>query len=57
MYKVVDRSYSIKDVDKNVRNIFSWKWLEEKDCNGESLSDYVQKIDQLGYALCGATIS
>jgi hypothetical protein len=47
MYKILDRTANIKEVDRGLKNIFSWKWLENKDFNGDFLSDYVRKIDQM----------
>ena len=44
--------YDIKVIDKGLKNKFKWNWLEEKDCNGMFLSEWVRKIDISGKALC-----
>ncbi|XP_060789431.1 uncharacterized protein LOC132894118 isoform X2 [Neoarius graeffei] len=51
-YKQVDRSADIRRMEGRVKNKFKWSWLEEKDANGDFLSDYLWKVDRPGYALC-----
>ena len=50
----VDRNgrEDIKIIDKCVRNKFNWMWLEEKDANGDFLSDYIRKLKDPGFAWC-----
>ncbi|RUS75553.1 hypothetical protein EGW08_016678, partial [Elysia chlorotica] len=40
----VDRTTDLKAIEHGIRNKFRWQWLEEKDCNGDFLSDYVRKL-------------
>ena len=47
-----DGRINVKDIDKSVKNKFSWAWLEEKDCNGEFLKDYIKKYNEPGVAYC-----
>ena len=35
-----------------IRNKFRWQWLEEKDWNGDYLSDYERKRSKPGLAFC-----
>jgi hypothetical protein len=35
MFTVVDRSADIRLIDRGIKNRFSWKWLEDKDFNGD----------------------
>ena len=49
---IVDRSADLKTIEEGVKNKFRWTWLEEKDCLGDFLSDYVRKTDQAGIAFC-----
>ena len=48
-HKMVDRSHNLKDIDTNIRNVFSWKWLKEKDCNGHFL--FVLCFSSVSYSL------
>ena len=34
------------------KNKWNWSWLEEKDVNGDFISDYIRKIDASGLAFC-----
>ena len=43
---------NIKEIDKGVKNIFRWEWLQEKDCNDSFLSDYISKVDLPGKVVC-----
>ncbi|GFS14224.1 hypothetical protein ElyMa_004902100 [Elysia marginata] len=46
----------VKELDRSVKNRFNWAWLEEKDCNGDFLSDYIRKMPEAGVAWCQAKI-
>ena len=48
-----DSENTIKNVDEGVKNKFRWNWLEEKDSNGDFLSDYVRKISAPGKSCTG----
>ena len=48
----IDRKTDITQIEKGVKNKFRWNWLEEKDSNGDFLSDYVRKLVQPGLAYC-----
>lgn len=51
--KFVDRKTGdLQTIESGVRNKFLWSWLEEKDCNGDFLSDYVRKTIKPGNAHC-----
>ncbi|XP_019731634.1 uncharacterized protein LOC109519504 [Hippocampus comes] len=52
MFKQVDRQADLHAIDASVRNTFKWSWLEEKDVNGDFLSDYIRKVDKPGLAIC-----
>ena len=52
MEKEVDRTANLAIIDHSVRNKFKWNWLEEKDANGDYLSDYVRKLSTSGFAKC-----
>ena len=45
-------SSNIKVIDNGIKNKFQWKWLENKDTNGNYLSDYFRKINVAGKAWC-----
>ena len=48
-YKVLSReNKGGREVDLACEN---WSWLEEKDVNGDFISDYIRKIDASGLAL------
>lgn len=38
--------------DSGIKNKFKWKWLTEKDFNGDFYSDYVRKLEDNGKAWC-----
>ncbi|XP_023154459.2 enoyl-CoA delta isomerase 2 isoform X1 [Amphiprion ocellaris] len=46
MFKQVDRHADVRAVDATVKNAFRWSWLEEKDTNGDFLSEYIRKLDK-----------
>lgn len=48
----VDRNSDLKEIESTVKNKFKWCWLDEKDSNGDLLSDYVRKLSQPGNAYC-----
>ena len=48
MFKQVDRHADVRAIDTSVKNAFRWSWLEEKDLNGDFLSEYIRKIDKPG---------
>ena len=54
--EIVNRSdVQDNEIDKGVpyvRNKFLWKWLGDKDKNGDYLSKYVRKIKENGKAWC-----
>ncbi|GFS21905.1 hypothetical protein ElyMa_003349700 [Elysia marginata] len=52
--RFVDRNdrQDVKELDRSVKNRFNWAWLEEKDCNGDFLSDYIRKMPEAGVAWC-----
>lgn len=52
MFEPVGRNADIKLIDRSVKNRFRLSRLEEKDPNGDFLSEYVQKINSEGYAYC-----
>ena len=43
---------SLKGIEEGVKNSFRWVWLEEKDQNGQFLSEYIRKVNIPGKALC-----
>ena len=43
---------NIKEIEKGVKNIFRWEWLQENDCNDSFLSDYIRKVDLPGKVVC-----
>ena len=43
---------SLKGIEEGVKNSFWWVWLEEKDQNGQFLSEYIRKVNIPGKALC-----
>ena len=45
MYKFVDRSANVREIDRTEKNCFSWKWLEDKDVAGDFMSES-------GYVTC-----
>ena len=52
-YKEISREVAnIKEIDKGVKNIFRWEWLQEKDCNDSFLSDYIREVDLPGKVVC-----
>ena len=55
-YKIVDRTIDLKELEKSVKNKFRWSWLEEKDSNGDYLSEYIRKIDEPMFLLVFAQI-
>ena len=52
VYRVVLTSENAKKIDEKVKNKWNWAWLQEKDVNGDYLSDYMRKIDACGLAFC-----
>lgn len=42
----------LQTLEKDVKNKFKWKWLEETDCHGDLLSSYIQKLKLPGFAFC-----
>ena len=50
--KVLQRTDDVKEVERNIRNKWNWSWLEEKDGNGDFMSEYIRKINQPGKATC-----
>lgn len=48
----VERTANLKEIENGIRNKFRWQWLEEKDSNGDYLSDYVRKLSKPGMAFC-----
>ena len=51
-WKEVQRGANLKEIEKGVKNVFRWSWLEEKDGNDCYLSDYLRKIDLPGKIFC-----
>ncbi|GFR93736.1 DNA repair and recombination protein RAD54 [Elysia marginata] len=49
---VSNHTKDVKELDRSVKNRFNWAWLEEKDCNGDFLSDYIRKMPEAGVAWC-----
>ena len=43
----VERTANLKAIENGIRNKFRWQWLEEKDCNGDYLSDYENKVNKM----------
>ena len=43
---------SLKGIEEGVKNSFRWVWLEEKDQNGQFLSEYIWKVNIPSKALC-----
>ena len=52
VYRVVLTSENIKKIDEKAKNKWNWTWLQEKDANGDYLSDYLRKIDARGLSFC-----
>ena len=52
VYRVVLTSENIKKIDEKAKNKWNWTWLQEKDANGDYLSDYLRKIDACGLSFC-----
>ena len=48
----LERTADLKAVENGIKNKFRWQWLEEKDCNGDYLSDFVRKLSKPGLAFC-----
>ena len=46
--KILERTDNLKAVEAKVKNKWNWTWLQEKDDNGDFLSDYVRKLDRGG---------
>lgn len=42
--KFVDRCDDIAAIDKDIRDQFQWRWLEEKDGNDDYFRLYVRKL-------------
>ena len=53
-YKIINKSESedARKIDATCKNKWKWPWLEEKDENGDYLSNYVLKINVSGSAFC-----
>ena len=39
---------ALKDLEKDVENKWQWRWLEEKDVNGDYFDAYIRKIELPG---------
>ena len=50
--KVLQRTDDLKALEVNIKNKWNWSWLEERDGNGDFLSEYIRKVNQPGIALC-----
>ena len=53
-YKILFRENNIsgRQVDVACKNKWNWPWLEEKDVNGDFISDCIRKMDASGLAFC-----
>ena len=51
-YKIIERSDDLEKIEKEIKNKWKLVWCEEKDGNGDFLSEFVRKIDKPGKALC-----
>ena len=38
--QMVEHKGYLKRIGNGIKNKSQWQWLEEKDCNGDHLSDY-----------------
>ena len=50
--EILDRSADVRKIDASVRDKFKWEWLEAKNDSGNFFSDYMQKLNGGGKALC-----
>ena len=48
----MQRTDSLADVEKGVKNKWVWGWCESLDANGDHLSDYIRKVNLPGAAIC-----
>ena len=46
-----DKSSNVKEIDKDVKNMWKWDWLEKMFC-GVHLGDHLRKIAVAGKAFC-----
>lgn len=51
-FKIIERSDDLKSLEKGVKNKWVWKWTEDKDENGDFVSEYCRKIKEAGCACC-----
>ena len=42
---------SLKGIEEGVKKSFRWVWLNEKEQNGQFLSEYIRKVNIPGKAL------
>ena len=56
--KILERTDNLKAVEAKVKNKWNWTWLQEKDDNGDFLSDYVRKLDRCAlFIMLGRTLA
>ena len=41
----MQRTDSLADIEKGVKNTWVWGWCESPDANGDYLSDYIRKVN------------
>ena len=51
-YKIMQRTDSLADIERGVKNKWVWGWCESPDANGDYLSDYIRKVNLSGAAIC-----
>ena len=49
---MLQRTDSLADIEKGVKNKWVWGWCESPDANGDYLSDYIWKVNLSGAAIC-----
>jgi histidinol phosphatase-like enzyme len=51
--RILDRDGTItpKEIDKGIKNIWKWAWLEREVC-GELVSRHIRKLSEKGKAFC-----
>jgi len=52
MNKVLERTDDLEALERKIKNKWNWSWMEQKDGNGDFMSEYIRKINQPGMAMC-----
>ena len=51
-YQIMQRTDSLADIEKGVKNKWVWGWCESPDANCDYLSDHIRKVNLSGAAIC-----